>query len=79
MKKLVELQRHEIHEVYHNDSQSKPFEYRTKKREPSQRRRQSGNLGDTDQLRQRPEPLLNVEVTVPFKYQSNFGCLLIYI
>ena len=40
--------------------------------ETPERLPQSGNPGDVDQPAQLPVPSLNVEVTIPLKYLSNF-------
>ena len=56
-----------------NNSQGKSFEYKTKVigKTPA-RSPQQGNPGDTEQPVQLPVPYLNVQVTTPLKYFSNF-------
>ena len=60
-------------DINDNVSVSKSFEYKTKitgktPESPSQ----SGNSGDANQPARPPVPNVNVEVTIPLKYLSNF-------
>ena len=65
--------RDEIGDVDYNASQGKSFNYKTKIAvKTPQRSEQPGNEGDADRPPQSPVPALNVGVTIPLKYLSNF-------
>ena len=67
--------RNDIDSVDINDNVSvgKSFEYKTKiTGKTLESPTQSGNSGDANQLARPPVPNVNVEVTIPLKYLSNF-------
>ena len=65
--------RDEIDDVNDNVSEGKPFEYKTEiVGETPESPPKPGNAGNTEQLAQPPVQILNVEVTIPLKYPSNF-------
>ena len=67
--------RNDIDSVDINDNVSvgKSFEYKTKiTGKTLESPPQSGNSGDANQLARPPVPNVNVEVTIPLKYLSNF-------
>ena len=72
---IYNLLEYKIDDVDVNDSASdgKSFKYKTKVvGETSQRPPQPGNPGDAEQHAQPPVLSLNIEVTIPLKYLSNF-------
>ena len=70
---LLNYYRDKINDVDDNASQGKSFKYMSKMignapAQPSQH----GHLGHADWPVQPPVPSLNIEVSIPFKYLSNF-------